>query len=71
MKGEIQVRSAKPEEFESIGKMMVEVYSQLDGFPKPHEMPHYYDMLKNVGELTKKPGTELVVATSQANEIKG
>lgn len=41
---------------------MVKVYSQLDGFPKPGEQPEYYRMLANVGELTKRPGTEIVVA---------
>ncbi len=68
---EILVRHAKPEEFASIGNMMVEVYAQLEGFPKPAQMPGYYEMLKNVGELTKKPATELLVAVSQSGNIKG
>ncbi len=32
-----EVRNAKPDEFESIGKLMVSVYSQLEGFPSPLE----------------------------------
>ena len=51
------VRNAKPEEFEEIGKLMVQVYSQLEGFPKQDEQPAYYKMLANIGELTKKPET--------------
>ena len=33
------IRNAKPEEFEEIGVLMVEVYSQLEGFPKQSEQP--------------------------------
>ena len=50
---------------------MVQVYSQLDGFPQPHEQPAYYKMLANVGELTDKPGVELLVATDAADEVLG
>lgn len=65
------VRNAKPSEFEEIGKLMVLVYSQLDGFPKITEQPEYYKMLANVGELTKKPETELLVAVSDEGRIGG
>jgi ribosomal protein S18 acetylase RimI-like enzyme len=65
------VRNAEPEEFAVIGKLLVEVYSQLDGFPKPHEQPAYYNLLANVGELTKKPGTEVLAAISQDGKIAG
>lgn len=65
------VRNAKPEEFEEIGKLMVQVYSQLEGFPKEDEQPAYYKMLANIGELTKKPETELLVAVSVDNKIEG
>lgn len=50
---------------------MVKVYSALDGFPKPDEHPKYYEMLANVGELTEKPGTEILVAVSSDNTIAG
>jgi GNAT superfamily N-acetyltransferase len=65
------VRNAKPHEFSAIGELMVNVYSQLEGFPKESEQPHYYKMLANVGSLTTKPGTELLVATSIDDEIAG
>lgn len=70
-KQEYLVRNAKPNEFEEIGKLMVAVYSQLDGFPKPDEQPNYYKMLANVGELTSKPDTELLVAPSVDDRIRG
>ena len=65
------VRNAKPEEFDEIGKLMVQVYSQLEGFPKQDEQPDYYRMLANIGELTKKPETELLVAVSVDSKIEG
>lgn len=65
------VRNASPQEFEGIGKLMVAVYSQLEGFPKESEQPLYYKMLANIGELTTKPGTELLVAVSPVGKIVG
>jgi len=65
------VRNAKPSEFEEIGKLMVNVYSQLEGFPKEDEQPNYYKMLANIGDLTAKPETELLVAVSTDNKIAG
>ena len=70
-KQEYSIRNAKPEEFEEIGKLMVRVYSQLEGFPKESEQPDYYKMLSNIGELTNNPATELLVAVSADNKIVG
>lgn len=66
-----QVRNAKPEEFNEIGRLMVDVYSQLEGFPKQEEQPKYYDLLRNVGGLTKNQNIELLVAVSKIDEIGG
>lgn len=68
---EFTVRNAQADEFQKIGKLMVHVYSQLTGFPKESEQPDYYKMLLNVGELTKKPDTELLVAISPEGKIAG
>ncbi|MEP7376394.1 MAG: GNAT family N-acetyltransferase [Chitinophagaceae bacterium] len=68
---EYTVRNAIPAEFEKIGKLLVQVYSQLDGFPKESEQPGYYKMLANIGELTTKPGTELLIAVSSSGDIAG
>jgi len=70
-KQEYSVRNAKLTEFVETGKLMVQVYSQLEGFPKESEQPDYYKMLANVGELTKKPETELLVAVSPDGKIAG
>lgn len=66
-----KVREAKPEEFIEVGKLMVRVYSDLEGFPKETEQPDYYKMLRNVGIFTKKPMTKLLVALSENSDIKG
>jgi GNAT superfamily N-acetyltransferase len=71
MLNEYSVRKALPEEFEVIGKMMHRVYSLLDGFPTEAEQPDYYKMLLQIGELTKKPYTELWVAVSSKGSIAG
>ena len=65
------IRDAQPEEFEAIGKLMVGVYAQLEGFPTPAEQPGYYEMLANVGAFTTKPGTALLIAVSQGNSVDG
>lgn len=65
------VRNAHPEEYSTIGQLMVEVYSQLEGFPKISEQPDYYEMLANIGEIIKKPNTELLVAVSSEGKIAG
>lgn len=65
------IRNARREEYPFIGRLMVEVYSALDGFPKADELPAYYDMLANVGELTKKPETEILVGATSDDRIAG
>ncbi len=65
------IRYADPSEFEEIGRLMVSVYSQLDGFPKESEQPDYFRALANVGAFTHKPETALLVAVSRDNKIAG
>ena len=65
------IRNARAEEFEEIGKLMVNVYSHLEGFPKETEQPAYYKMLAGVGELTTKPGVEILVALNSGGHIAG
>ncbi len=64
-------RNANPEEFAEIGRLMVSVYSDLDGFPTKNEQPDYYQKLANAGDFTKDPGTELLVAVSAEGKIAG
>jgi GNAT superfamily N-acetyltransferase len=70
-KQEYIVRNATPTEFTQIGKLMVLVYSQLEGFPNESEQPGYYKMLSNIGALTEKPETELLAAVGLDGRIAG
>lgn len=65
------IRNAKPSEYDEIGKLMVRVYSQLDGFPKPDEQPAYYNLLLNIGDFADKPGTELLTAVTVDGKLLG
>ena len=68
---EFIIRNARPAEFQSIGQLMVKVYSNLEGFPNKATQPAYYHMLANVGQLTTKPNTQLLVAISDDGDIGG
>ena len=70
-KTQYKVRNAKTSEFPIIGALMVEVYSQLDGFPSPSQQPNYYNKLENIGAFTQKPKTELLVAVSDRGKVVG
>lgn len=68
---EYTIRNAEPSEFTTIGKLMSEVYSSLEGFPKENEQPDYYKMLTNVGKFVDAPETEIIIATDIQNKIVG
>lgn len=68
---EYKVRDAFLHEFAEIGKLMVTVYSQLDGFPNKDEQPDYYNLLVQVGRFTEKPKTRLIIAISSTGKING
>jgi len=68
---DITVRTARPSEFAAIGQLLFDVYSHLDGFPKPDEQTGYYRSLINVGEFTEQPGVELLVAVTPDDMILG
>lgn len=65
------IRKAKPTEFDAIGKLMVRVYSDLEGFPTAVQQPDYYQMLSTVGALTDLPQTQLLVAVAADEKIMG
>ena len=65
------VRDALPGEFKDVGRMMVEVYSKLDGFPGKSEQPEYYKKLSNIGMLTHNPQTRLLIAVDTNGKIGG
>jgi len=64
------IREAMEWEFKELGQLMVAVYSSLEGFPSPEQQPTYYQMLTNIGQITGKPGTKLLVAVA-GNKLVG
>ncbi len=56
------VRDARADELEAIGRMMVAVYSGLEGFPNPELQPEAYQALAGIGEEASRPDARLLVA---------
>ncbi|MHA6204768.1 GNAT family N-acetyltransferase [Dyella soli] len=58
----LTIRDIRHDEHGPLGQLMVEVYSQLEGFPSPVEQPRYYEMLANIGDFATKVDTRVLVA---------
>jgi GNAT superfamily N-acetyltransferase len=71
MSSALTIRDLRPSEFDAIGELMVEVYSNLEGFPTPQEQPHYYELLANIGRFTEKPNARVLVAESDQGALVG
>lgn len=69
--GTVMVRDANPSEYQEIGRLMVDVYRALDGFPGPEEQPEYYTMLSEIGKFAVKEHTELLAGVTKEGKIKG
>jgi ribosomal protein S18 acetylase RimI-like enzyme len=67
----LTIRDLRSDEHEALGKLMVEVYSGLAGFPTPAEQPRYYELLANIGAFADKPGVRVLVAVTADGEIAG
>ncbi len=67
----VHIRDIDSAEHATLGSIMVKVYSELKGFPTPQQQPEYYQMLQNIGSLTQKPNTQVLVALDEDNQILG
>ena len=65
------IREVKRSEQRMLGEFMVEVYSNIVGFPAPAELPDYYEMLANVGSLNEEKDFKVLVAETAAEQIAG
>jgi ribosomal protein S18 acetylase RimI-like enzyme len=65
------IRVARIEEYDALGKLMIAVYAGLDGFPGPHEQPGYYAMLADIGRFASVAGAELLVAVDTSGRLAG
>ena len=67
----LYIRDIRKDEFATLGRLMVDVYSNLAGFPSPDEQPGYYDMLRNIGRFSEKKDARVLVAISPDDELVG
>lgn len=65
------IRDLQPAEHDALGRLMVDVYSRLDGFPTQTEQPLYYEMLANIGSFAEKPAARVLVAIASDGGLAG
>ena len=61
----------RPEDYEVLGRMTVDVYAGLPDMPGPEIQPDYYAMLADVRARATGPGTEILVAVSDIATLLG
>ena len=67
----LEIREVLRNEYKLLGQLMIDVYSNLDGFPTPNEQPAYYEMLSNIGSFNEEKDTKVLVAISSEGELVG
>ena len=67
----LTIRDLAASEAGALGRLLVDAYSGLEGFPTPTEQPAYYDMLANVGRFTQRPATRVLVALTGDATLAG
>lgn len=63
------IRDLAASEADALGRLMVDAYAALPGFPSPDTQPGYYAMLRNIGDLAKQSGTRVLVAVSPEHTV--
>ncbi|HJW31745.1 MAG TPA: GNAT family N-acetyltransferase [Holophagaceae bacterium] len=71
MTAPLAIDDLRSEDSAALGQLMVEVYSNLEGFPTPQEQPAYYELLANLGRFAEKPAARVLVAHSPEGEMVG
>lgn len=67
----VSIRDVRPSEAEALGRLMVDVYSQLEGFPTPEQQPGYYAMLADIASQAAKKGARVLVAKTVVDGLLG
>ncbi|GLH74867.1 N-acetyltransferase [Geothrix limicola] len=67
----LTIRDLQEAESEALGRLMVEVYSGLEGFPTPEEQPRYYELLTHIGRFAEKKDARVLVALTPEGELVG
>ena len=68
---EVELRRARPDEFEALGQLTVEAYAGLPDMPGPDQMPEYYASLRDVAGRAAQPGVEVLVAVDSSGKLLG
>ena len=71
MAPKLSIRDLRQDESEALGRLMIEAYSGLEGFPTPAQQPRYYAMLADIGRFTAIKDARVLVATSAEGELVG
>lgn len=71
MAPQLSIRDLRQDESAALGRLMVEAYSGLEGFPTPDEQPRYYAMLADIGRFARKRDTRVLVALSADGDLVG
>ncbi len=67
----IIIRDIQKSEYVSLGQLMIDVYSKLEGFPTQEEQPDYYLTLQNIGHFSEKKDARVLVAISEEGQLLG
>jgi ribosomal protein S18 acetylase RimI-like enzyme len=65
------IRGARTAEYQALGELIVEVYSQLPGFPRRAEQPVYYELMADIGRFMARPSVRVLVAVSEHELVGG
>jgi GNAT superfamily N-acetyltransferase len=68
---EYTVRRADPNEYETLGRLTVQIYERLPGMPSAADQPDYYSMLHDVEARAGTPTIDIFVAATPRNELLG
>jgi GNAT superfamily N-acetyltransferase len=68
---ELTIRDARPDEFTALGRLLVEVYSGLAGFPTEAAQPQYYELLADIGRFYGSGGTATSVKNASGIRLLG
>jgi len=71
MSEQFTIRNLCPEEFAALGRLLVAVYSGLEGFPSPEAQPGYYEMLANIGQFAERKDARVLAAVTPEGELLG
>ncbi len=65
------ITECSPNDFDALGNLTVEVYSNLANMPSSQIMPEYYQLLRDTRSRALQPTTKIFAAYSETNQLLG